>query len=123
MVLLYKLNINTIWSDFIWSTDKKINQLSGGELRYLEIKLILFNDSKFALLDEPYSGTSPIIIKNINNLIVKCSNKKGIILTDHRYRNVLKVSTQLYLLKDCAIRKLENEEELIRFGYLKEGML
>jgi ABC-type lipopolysaccharide export system ATPase subunit len=38
--------------------EKKIKHLSGGELRYLEIKLIL-NNSKFVLLDEPYNGLSP----------------------------------------------------------------
>jgi ABC-type multidrug transport system ATPase subunit len=36
--------------------DKKIKHLSGGEKRYLEIMLMLCNDSKFALLDEPYNG-------------------------------------------------------------------
>lgn len=102
---------------------KKIKQLSGGELRYLEIKLILCNDTKFALLDEPYNGLSPILIKNINQLIIKYSSEKGIILTDHNYRNVLNVANQLYLIKDCAIKKLKNENELIRYGYLKEGML
>jgi len=103
--------------------NKKIYQLSSGELRYLEIKLILCNDSKFALLDEPYNGISPILVKNINGLIVKHSHEKGIILTDHNYRNVLKIATQIYLIKDCATKKLKREEDLIRFGYLKEGML
>ena len=103
--------------------NKKINQLSSGELRYLEIKLILCNDSKFALLDEPYNGISPLLVKEINNLITESSNYKGIILTDHSYKNVLSVSTQIYLIKDCATKKLKNKEELIRYGYLKEGML
>lgn len=35
--------------------DKNIKSLSGGEIRYLEIKLILSNSSKFVLLDEPYN--------------------------------------------------------------------
>jgi ABC-type lipopolysaccharide export system ATPase subunit len=43
--------------------NKKIKHLSGGELRYLEIKLILNNSSKFVLLDEPYNGLSPIMIE------------------------------------------------------------
>ena len=102
--------------------DKKISSLSSGELRYLEIKLILSNDSKFALLDEPYNGISPLLVKKVNNLITESSAHKGIILTDHSYKNVLSVSTQIYLIKDCAIKKLKNKEELIRFGYLKEGM-
>jgi ABC-type multidrug transport system ATPase subunit len=43
--------------------DKKIKYLSSGELRYLEIKLVLYNSSKFVLLDEPYNGLSPIMVK------------------------------------------------------------
>jgi ABC-type multidrug transport system ATPase subunit len=53
--------------------NKKINQLSGGELRYLEIKLILNKNSKFVLLDEPYNGLSPIMIDKINVLVTKYS--------------------------------------------------
>ena len=70
---------------------KKISQLSGGELRYLEIKLVLFNPSKFVLLDEPYNGLSPIMIEVINKLIKENSLKKGLIVTDHNYQNVIKI--------------------------------
>jgi len=102
---------------------QKINQLSSGELRYLEIKLILFCTSKFVLLDEPYNGVSPIMINSINELIIKSSKNKGIILTDHNYENVLKVANQLYLIKDCSTKKLKNKQDLIQLGYLKEGMI
>ncbi len=102
---------------------KKIKHLSGGELRYLETKLILCNGSKFALLDEPFNGISPIMTRKINELIIKYAPTKGVILTDHNYRNVLKIATQIYLIKDCATKKIKSEEELVRFGYLKEEML
>ena len=75
--------------------DKKIKDLSGGELRYLEIKLILNNASKFVLLDEPYNGLSPIMIEKINQLITAMASFKGVIITDHNYENVIKVSTKL----------------------------
>jgi ABC-type lipopolysaccharide export system ATPase subunit len=55
--------------------EQKIKHLSGGELRYLEIKLILNNSSKFVLLDEPYNGLSPIMIEKINELITACPCK------------------------------------------------
>jgi ABC-type lipopolysaccharide export system ATPase subunit len=42
-------------------SNRKIAQLSGGELRYLEIKLVLCSPSKF--LDEPYNGLSPLMIE------------------------------------------------------------
>ena len=103
--------------------NKKIKHLSGGELRYLEIKLILNNNSKFVLLDEPYNGLSPIMIENINALITKKSKVKGIIITDHNYKNVIDVSTKLALMKDGKMFHLKNKEELIERGYLSKGML
>jgi len=104
-------------------TDKKINHLSGGELRYLEIKLILLNPSKFVLLDEPYNGLSPIMIDKINQLIIENSNKKGIIITDHNYENVIKISSKLILMKEGKAFHLKDKNELINRGYLREGLI
>jgi ABC-type multidrug transport system ATPase subunit len=103
--------------------DKKIFHLSGGELRYLEIKLILSKPSKFVLLDEPYNGLSPIMMDKINQLIIESSDKKGIIVTDHNYENVIKISTKLILMKEGKAFHLKDKDELIEKGYLKEGML
>ncbi|WP_395052658.1 ATP-binding cassette domain-containing protein [Flavobacterium sp.] len=120
-----KSNVDDFYNDKFIQTvkDKKINQLSGGELRFLEIKLILFNPSKFALLDEPYNGLSPIMIDVINKLILKNSTRKGIIITDHNYENVIKISTRLILMKDGKTFHLKDKNELIEKGYLKEGMI
>ena len=110
--------------DFINSLkDKKINHLSGGELRYLEIKLILSNPSKFVLLDEPYNGLSPIMIEKINQLIIANSLKKGIIITDHNYENVIKISSKLVLMKEGKTFTIKDKNELIYKGYLSEGMI
>jgi ABC-type multidrug transport system ATPase subunit len=120
-----KQKINDFCADeMIFSLlDKKINQLSGGELRYLEIKLILSNPSKFVLLDEPYKALSPIMIDKIYQLIIDNSNKKGIIITDHNYENVIKISTKLILMKDAKAHHLNHKSELIEKGYLIEGMI
>ena len=105
------------------SKTKKIHQLSGGELRYLEINLILSNKSKFVLLDEPYNGLSPLMIDKINLLIQKNAQQKGIIITDHNYENVIKISTQLVLMKNGKTHHLKDKKELIEMGYLNEDMI
>jgi ABC-type multidrug transport system ATPase subunit len=102
--------------------EKKIFHLSGGELRYLEIKLMLSSASKFVLLDEPYNGLAPIMIEKINALITEKAKAKGIIITDHNYENVIKISTKLLLMKDGKMHHLKEEKELIEKGYLKAGM-
>ena len=96
----------------------KISYLSGGELRYLEIKLLLYTDCKFILLDEPFNGVSPILVGEIKKLILKTSEFKGIILTDHDYRNVLDVANQFCLIYDGGIKRIDDKEELVRWGYI-----
>jgi ABC-type multidrug transport system ATPase subunit len=102
---------------------KYVKDLSGGELRYLEIKLILSNSSKFVLLDEPYNRLSPVMAEKTNELIVENSKRKGIIITDHNYAKVIKVATKLILMKEGKIHHLKDKMELIEKGYLSEGML
>ena len=103
--------------------NKRISHLSGGELRYLEIKLALSNPSKFVLLDEPYNGLSPLMVEKVNQLILNNASQKGIIITDHNYENVIKISTELMLMKDGKVYHLKNKEELVEKGYLNGGMI
>lgn len=103
--------------------DKKTGHLSGGELRYLEIKLVLRNPSKFILLDEPYNGLSPLMAEKINQLILDNASQKGIIITDHNYQNVISVATQLTLMKEGKLHYLKDKMELVEKGYLNSGML
>ncbi len=96
----------------------KIADLSGGELKYLEIKILLNSDSKFVLLDEPFNGISPILIEKIKEQIKIHSKTKGILLTDHQYQNVLEISTQNFLIHEGALKKIKNKSELVRWGYI-----
>jgi len=97
---------------------QKIKNLSYGELRYLQVKLVLFNSSKFILLDEPFSGLSPKMIEMIVQLIKENSQEKGIIITDHQYENVMKISTGLLLLKGGKLHKINEKAELVKNGYI-----
>lgn len=99
----------------------KVYELSEGELRYIEIKLLLFTNTKFILLDEPFNGLSPILIELIKKMIVEKSKTKGIILTDHDYRNVLDVANRYYLMFDGGLKKINNKSELVKWDYISES--
>ena len=92
--------------------------ISGGELRYFEIKLMLSVDAKFILLDEPFNGISPLNIEFIKTMIQDSAQNRGIILTDHDYRNVLDVANQRYLLYDGGLKIIRDKEELALRGYM-----
>ncbi|OAZ03679.1 ATP-binding cassette domain-containing protein [Flavobacterium succinicans] len=115
-----KNEISAFYNDEMITTlqNKNIGDLSSGELRYLEIKLVLNNSSKFVLLDEPYNGLSPLLIEKINDLILKSAVQKGIIITDHNYESIIGISTRLTLLKESKLHHIKNKEELVEKGYL-----
>ena len=99
----------------------KIHSLSGGESRYLEVKLLLNLDTLFVLLDEPFNGISPIHIDLLKKMILDKSLKKGIILTDHDYRNVLDVANKYYLLFDGGLKTIKTKQDLIDWGYVPDN--
>jgi lipopolysaccharide export system ATP-binding protein len=103
--------------------NNKINSLSGGESRYLEIKLLLSMPSKFVLLDEPFNGVAPVMIDQLKIMITQHSATKGIILTDHDYNNVLDVANRYCLVFDGGIKHIENKSDLVRWQYLTVNSL
>jgi len=117
--------IDSFLDDRILSSlrNNKIGTLSGGELRYLEIKLLLNTNCKFLLLDEPFNGLSPLMIDLIKGLIVEKAKVKGIILTDHDYRNVLDISTKKFLIFDGGVKEIMDKTELVKWGYLSESRI
>jgi ABC-type lipopolysaccharide export system ATPase subunit len=116
------LDQKELMEDEIFSklSDTKIGNLSGGEMRYLEIKLLLYLDTPFLLLDEPFNGISPLHVEIVKRMILEKSVKKGIILTDHDYRNVLDVANKYYLLFDGGLKRVKNLQDLIDWGYVPE---
>jgi lipopolysaccharide export system ATP-binding protein len=98
----------------------KIGLLSGGESRYLEVKLLLCLRTHFVLLDEPFNGISPLHVELIKKMIVDKSLSKGILLTDHDYRNVLDVAKKYYLLFDGGLKLMKTKQDLIEWGYIPE---
>jgi len=97
---------------------KKVKVISAGELRYLEIMLILFSENKFAILDEPFKGLSPLLIEITKEIILQQSASLGIIITDHDYKNVIDIATKSYILKKGKLSPMNNAQQLTDLGYL-----
>jgi ABC-type multidrug transport system ATPase subunit len=115
---LRREGLNTFMPELADVHLKKINELSGGERRLLEVYIILKRPSLFSILDEPFSGLMPIHIERVIALINETKATKGIILTDHQYRYLLEVSNRIYLLHEGKTFSIKDKDELIRFGYL-----
>lgn len=98
--------------------NRMIGDLSGGQRRLIECLLILYSDSDFVLLDEPFSQLAPLIIEELQMHIEQFKPLKGIILTDHYYRQILTVSTRIVLLHNGCNYKINTIEDLQLHGYI-----
>ncbi len=131
--LPHHIKINTLartliddafWDEFIQQPifqnhqHKTAGELSGGELRMLETLMIVYNKADFILLDEPFTHISPVQTEYFKPIIRDCAQRKGIIITDHQYYNVLDVADRLILLENGYTRPVNNEADLVTYQYL-----
>lgn len=85
---------------------QKIASLSSGERRYLELRIILHLERLYYFLDEPFTGTAPVLIEQMMGLMrEKCQSGAGILLTDHYTRYVEQVTDQIYILQNGHCRQ------------------
>lgn len=99
----------------------KIMSLSGGERRLVELFLLLKCNSKFVLLDEPFSHLTPVLTEQVRMLIKETTLTKGILITDHLYQHIIDISDDIYLLTDGNLRLIKDLQELEFFGYLNKA--
>ena len=100
---------------------KRISELSGGELRYFEIMLLVNLDVKFILLDEPFSKVEPLYKQVISDLIREYRSTKGFIITDHDYTNIIAASDRIILITNGVCKPISSLYELEKWNYVPVG--
>ncbi len=99
--------------------DTPVKELSGGEVRIVEIWLCLCSDSPFCILDEPFSYLAPVAIEVIQKLIRRQKDKMGIVVSDHNYEALLEVADEVLLLYDGYVHLIKDRSDLVRLGYCR----
>ena len=94
------------------------SQLSGGQAQRVALARILASQPRAILLDEPFSQIAPLHVATLQTLIRQEKATKGILLTDHMYRHVTGIADRLYVMADGQAYPCENDEDLVRRGYL-----
>jgi lipopolysaccharide export system ATP-binding protein len=106
----------------------RADTLSGGERRRLEITRALVLSPSLLLLDEPFAGVDPIAVQDIQSILRRLRDERGIaiLLTDHNVRETLSVTDRSYIIAEGKILRhgapaeLVNDE-IVRKTYLGEG--
>ncbi|MGZ2372073.1 ATP-binding cassette domain-containing protein [Ancylomarina sp. YFZ004] len=97
----------------------KLRDLSGGERRIIEIYIILVSETKFCMLDEPFSQVMPLHIDTIKRLILREKENKGIIITDHMYKHIVDICDNLYVISDGTTYLTKGIQDLETLGYAR----
>lgn len=127
------LTINQIFSDFkldfadlVFNFPElekfyksKLINLSGGERRIIEIYTILVSQTKFCMLDETFSQVMPIHVDSIKKLIQREKENKGIIITDHKYKHIVDICDDLYVISSGKTYLTKDIEDLETLGYAR----
>jgi lipopolysaccharide export system ATP-binding protein len=87
--------------------------LSGGERRRLEIARAMLMEPRYLLLDEPFSGIDPIVVGELQRLLLKiCRGGLGILVTDHNVQETLRVTDRAYLIYEGQVLHAGTPEQL-----------
>ena len=99
---------------------QRLGELSGGSARLVQALLLLHADTAFSLFDEPFSGVMPVHVETLAEEMQLLKARKGLLITDHRYAEVLPICDVVYLLHQGRLLQLEGDvrEQLRDYGYL-----
>lgn len=88
--------------------ESKIKNLSAGEQRYLEILFVLSLNRDFILLDEPFTGLSPILIEKVIEHINRSKQRgSGILIADHYMHYISEIGDSFHLLENGHVNPFE----------------
>ncbi len=81
----------------------KAKFLSGGEKRKTELLRAILLDAKCILLDEPFAGVDPISVEEIIKILKDLKENLTIFISDHNFRDVMKVCDEIILMNQGEI--------------------
>ena len=114
----YKIFEN-LFPEFKTKHNVIIKNLSGGQRRLVEVYAIIKSNSKFSMLDEPFSHLMPLQIEKIIEILKIEKQNKGFLITDHMYQHVTNICDNLYVLTDGKTYLTKDISDIEKLGYAR----
>ena len=89
------------------------SNLSGGQLKLLELGRALISDPKMILLDEPAAGVNPVLLEEIIERIREI-NRMGItiLIIEHNMEMVMKLCSPIMVMAEGSILMQGDADEI-----------
>lgn len=96
--------------------------LSGGQQQMLTIARGLMGDPRLMLLDEPFEGLAPLVIKELMDIIMRLcgEGRMAILLVEQKARLALQMAQRGYVLEKGLVRCEGTSEFLLNSSEVKE---
>lgn len=101
---------------------KRAGLLSGGERQMLAISMLLVQDAKLWLLDEPSGGLAPQAARNMFETLRKINNEHEvtILLVEQNLSGAINIADRAYILKEGKTFEEKNPIEILNNGKFEE---
>ena len=104
--------------------DLRAKNLSGGEQQMLAIGRSLMNNPRVMLLDEPFEGLAPIVIRTLIDSIRQIRDQRvAVLLVEQNLQATLKLADRNYVLEQGAVVYEGSTEEFTRDESIQERYL
>ena len=105
--------------------NRHAQDLSGGQLKLLELGKTIVSDANLVLLDEPIAGINPVLAHKICSMILETSKKNRItyLLIEHRLDIVLKYADYVFVMDRGKIIAEGDPQHVLEDRLVQESYL